>query len=293
MLPETVRPAIVRVADYRHIRVQPLSGSIGARIDGVNLAAVTPNQMTEIKRAFADHLVIYFRDQVNFSREDHLRFAREFGEIQPIPHIEGRRDYPEIQLVHRDADDHRGIVGEAFHSDSTFMTTPPTAVVMRAIQTPPYGGDTAFANLYLAYETLSETLREFLDGLSVVHSAKKLFGSGVDQKRYAMKAMNADVGDREVVHPLVLTHPQTGRKSIFVNPVYCLRIEGMTEAESTPILDFLYRHATFIPFTARVRWEEETVLVWDNWAAYHSAVGDYQGYARTLERVTLGGRVPA
>jgi taurine dioxygenase len=253
---------------------------------------VSPAQIAEIKRAFIDHVVIVFREQQGLKRENHIRFARIFGPLQPIPHIESRSDFADIQIVHRDADDQRGIVGEFFHSDSTFMQTPPTVVVMRAIKVPPFGGDTAFANLYLAYETLSPAMQATLDRLRVVHSAKRLFGSGADQGRYAMKNMSTEQGDREVVHPLVLTHPITGRKSIFVNPVYCWRIEGMTEAESTPILDFLYRHATFTPLTVRVRWEVGTVVVWDNWAAYHSAIGDYQGYERTLERVTLGGSTP-
>jgi alpha-ketoglutarate-dependent taurine dioxygenase len=293
MLPDRVRPPVTHVGHYRHLSVHPISGSIGAEIRGVDLNEVTAAQQAEIQRAFTDHLVIVFRGQQSLTRAAHVEFARQFGELQPIPHIESRSDFPAIQLVHRDADDQRGIVGENFHSDSTFMATPPTAVVMRAITVPPFGGDTAFANLYIAYETLSAALRQTIDRFKVVHSARRLFGSGADQGRYAMKRMDAAEGDREVVHPLVLTHPLTGRKSIFINPVYCLRIEGMTESESAPLLNFLYEHATFTPFTVRVRWEEGTVVVWDNWSAYHAAIGDYQGYARTLERVTLGGRRPS
>lgn len=289
MLPETVRPRAIHVGEYQHLSVKPISGTIGARIRNCDLSNLSDGQVQEIRRAFADHQVIVFRDQHHLTRDDHVRFAKLFGDIQPIPHIEGRSDNPVIQLVHRDAEDSRGVTGEAFHSDSTFMTTPPTVVVMRAIKVPPYGGDTAFANLYLAYETLSERMRELIDGMRVVHSARRLFGTGVDQGKYAMKQMDTAEGDREVVHPLVLTHPVTGRKALFINLVYCLRIEGMTEAESAPLLNFLYQHATFAPFTVRVRWEEGTVVVWDNWAAYHAAIGDYQGYERTLERVTLGG----
>lgn len=292
MLGTAPRPKSIAVARYEHIVLHPLSGTIGAEIRGVDLSAATPGQLDDIRRALADHLVIVFRDQHRLTRDDHVRFAQTFGKLQPIPHLESRPGFDDVQIIHRDADDQRPVTGELFHSDSTYMTTPPTVVVMRAITLPPFGGDTAFANLQLAYETLSPSMREMLDRLKVVHSAKRLYGTGVDQSRFAMKKMNTADGDREVVHPLVVTHPISGRKSIFINPAYSLRIHGMTDAESSPLLDFLYRHCTFIPLTFRVRWEPGTVVAWDNWGAYHSAIGDYQGYARTLERVTLGGPTP-
>ncbi len=293
MLTVTERPNIIKVGDYKSITVHPLSGLIGAEIHGVDLNDPSEEQLSEIRRAFADHLVVVFRSQEGLTHKNHIRFSETFGPIQPIPHIKNRPDFKDIQLVHRDADDQKGVVGEAFHSDSTFMDTPPAVVVMRGVVVPPYGGDTAFGNLYLGYETLSEKMRQVIDGLRVVHSATRLFGSGADQRLYkSMKNMDTTEGDREVIHPLAMMHPVTGRKALFLNPLFSIRFEGMTEAESAPLLNFLHQYSSFTPFTVRVRWDAGTVVVWDNWAASHSAVGDYQGYARTLERVTLGGRIP-
>ena len=269
----SARPKIITVGSYKHIAVRPLSGLIGAEIEGVDLNEITPEQSKEIHCAFADHLVIVFRRQGTLTHENHVRFATSFGPIQPIPHLKGIDGFPDIQLIHRDADDKNDVIGEAFHCDSTFLKTPPRAVVMRAAVLPPYGGDTAFGNLYLAYETLSPKMREVLDSLRVVHSAKRLFGSQAEG-RTTPKEMDKKEGDLEVVHPLVVTHPVTGRRSIFTNPLFSIQFEGMTQEESAPIFKFLYEHATFTPLTVRVRWEPGTVLVWDNWAASHSAVGD-------------------
>lgn len=289
MFDPSARPRIVRPAEYEHIVVRPLSGLIGAEIDGVDLNAISPEQADEIRRAFADHLVIVFRGQEALTRPNHLSFAKLFGAIAKIPHLKDHPDFPEVQFVHRDADDKGQVVGESLHCDSTFLARPPCAVVMRAMTVPPFGGDTAFANLYLSYETLSSGMRSLVDSLHVVHSAKRLFGSTADTSKYAMKEVAASEGDLEVTHPLAITHPVTGRKAIFLNPLFSLRFRDMTEEESRPILDYILRHGEFIPLTVRVRWDVGTVVVWDNLAAAHSAVGDYEGYARTLERVTVAG----
>ena len=181
------------------------------------------------------------------------------------------------------------VVGEGFHNDSTYLPTPPTTVTMHAINMPDYGGDTAFSNLYLAYETLSAPMREFADTLIGVNSAKVLFGTGADQSRVMMKNMDPDAGDREVEHPLVCVHPRTGLRHLFLNLVYTRRLKGFSEKESRLILNFFHEHITSMAFTGRIRWENGTVLVWDNWAAHHSAIADYPGKYRYMERVTTGG----
>lgn len=283
------RPQIVRPGSYDHIKVKPLSGLIGAEIEGLDLNQLSAEQVAEVRRAFADHLVIVFRGQDHLSRSNHIAFARLFGPLDLIPHLKSHKDYPEIQFIHRNAQDAGAVIGEALHCDSTFLKAPPRAVVMRAVKVPPFGGDTAFSNLCLSYETLSAGMRNLVDSLHVVHSAKQLFGSAGDKDKYAMKEVAVALGDREVTHPLAITHPVTGRKSIFLNPLFSLRFKNMTESESRPILNYIMRHGEFIPLTVRVRWAPGTVVMWDNLAAAHSAVGDYEGYERTMERVTVAG----
>lgn len=282
-----------RAADYRHIEVKPINGAVGAEICGADLTRpLTPEVWSEIDRAFAENLVVYFRGQKNFSRENHIEFAQHFGPLQKIPHIFSVDGYPDVQIVERLADDQRRVVGEGFHNDSTFMKTPPTTVTMHAKNVPAYGGDTAFANLYLAYETLSPAMQAFCETLIGVNSAKVLFGTGADQKRVMMKTMDTAEGDAEVEHPIVCVHPRTGLKHLFLNLVYTRSLKGYTEKESRLILDFLHSHISSMAFTGRVRWENGTVLIWDNWAVHHSAIADYQGQYRYMERVTTGGLRP-
>jgi len=279
-----------RANGYRHIQVLPQNGAVLAELRGVDLKKPIPDEVRkEIQRAFAENLVIYIRDQQGMTREQHMAFAETFGSFQRIPHIFSVDGYPEVQIVERTEDDSRRVVGEGFHNDSTFMATPPTSVVMHAIEVPDFGGDTAFANLYLAYETLSEPMRALADTLIGVNSAAKLFGAGADQSKVMMKKMDTSEGDAEVEHPIVCVHPRTGLRHLFLNPVYTRRLKGYTDKESQVILGFLHDHIKSMAFTGRVRWEPGTVLVWDNWAAQHSAIADYPGKRRYLERVTTGG----
>ncbi len=277
---------------YRRIEVKPLTGALGAEIHGADLTRPLDDELREeILTAFYRHLVVYFPDQAGLTPEQHIEFAKIFGPLQRIPHINSIDGYPDVQIVRRMPEEKTLYIGEGFHSDSSYMDTPPTTVTMRAVQVPEYGGDTAFANMYLAFETLSPGMQALLSGMRGVHSAAKIFGSKADQSRFTMKTMSPEEGDREVIHPLVRTHPATGRKSLFINRTYLIRIDGLTEAESQPILDYLRAHAAHIAFTCRVRWKNDMVLVWDNRCTHHSAIGDYNTY-RYLERVTTGGEVP-
>jgi taurine dioxygenase len=278
---------------YNILKVQPLTGALGAELSGVELAQpLSAAAREEIKRALYDHLVIYFRDQPGFTRERHLDFARMFGPLQRIPHIFSVEGYPDVQIVRREPGESRRYVGEGFHADSTFMKTPPTTVTMHCIEAPEVGGDTAFANLQLAYETLSPAMQKLIGNLRAVHSAARLFGSqAADTKNVMMKDMQTAEGDAEVTHPVVRTHPGSGRKGLFVHAAYTQRLEGFTEEESRPLLQFLYAHASRLEYTCRVRWSKNMVLVWDNRCTHHSAIGDYDAL-RYIERVTTGGEVP-
>jgi alpha-ketoglutarate-dependent taurine dioxygenase len=285
-----------QVADdsaYRILTVRPLTGALGAQLSGVDLSKpLSAAAQEEIRRALYDHLVIYFHDQPGFTRERHLELARMFGALQRIPHIFSVDGYPDVQIVRREPGESRRYVGEGFHADSTFMTTPPTTVTMHCIEAPEVGGDTVFANLQLAYETLSPGMQKLLGGLRAVHSASRLFGSqGADPSQVMMKKMAVAEGDAEVTHPVVRTHPGSGRKGLFVHSAYTQRIDGLTPEESAPLLQFLYQHAARIEFTCRVRWRKHMVLVWDNRSTHHSAIGDYDAL-RYIERVTTGGETP-
>lgn len=292
-LSDRIRPQPLSSEGFDRLGIRQLSGTVGAEVSGVDLNDLDAQQVAEIREAFARFLVLVFRDQEQLAPENHIRFAGLFGAMQPIVHLDHVEGYPDIQPIHRDAGDTKRITGELFHNDSTYLPTPPTAIAMRAITLPPAGGDTAFANLQLAYDMLSPAMQDFFGSLRVVHSARRLFGTGANQSGVHMKQMSPDDGDKEVSHPLIVTHPVSGRKFPFVNPAYCLRIEGLEDSESQALFDFLYAHCTQIALTARVRWEPGTLVLWDNWAAYHSAIGDYEGHQRTLHRVSVGGAVPA
>ena len=281
---------------YRRLTVQPITGALGAEISGVDLTRPLDDETRqEIIRAFHENLVIYFPEQKPLTPEQHLAFAAIFGPLMRIPHIFSVDGYPDLQIVRREADEPGTyVVGENWHTDSTFLERPPLCVVMRGVDIPDVGGDTFFANMYMGYEQLSPKMKEVLGGLKAVHSATKIFGSAMTdrQKVRSVRVMDTAEGDREIVHPVIRTHPGTGRKLVWVNRVYVRRFEGMTEEESRPLLEFLFNHCSRLEFTCRVRWRPNQVLVWDNRATWHKAIFDYPGRRRYLERVTIQGDRP-
>lgn len=292
-------PTLVKTREYQHIQVEPLTGVLGAEITGVDLREpLRPEVWDEIAQAYGDHQVVYFPDQ-DLTHEQHLAFSRNVGEISSVPQLKGVEGYPEVQIIRRQASDTGRVIGENWHSDSTFLDNPPIAVVMRAVDVPPYGGDTGFLSMYAAYEALSPAYKAFLEQHSVVHSATRIFGSAylAQGRRYnagaAREDLSVEEGDREVVHPLVCTHAVTGRRFLYVNKTYAQRIDGFTNEESAPILAFLYDHVSRFDFTCRVKWRKNQVLIWDNRCTMHRAIPDYTGQHRYLTRVTIAGAPPA
>jgi alpha-ketoglutarate-dependent taurine dioxygenase len=288
-------PALKPVPAASPITIHPLAGALGAEIRGVDLTRPLDDATRQaILDAFRDHVVIYFPDQA-LTPEQHLALSLVFGPHQPIPHIYSVEGFPELQIVRREAEERDTYVtGGNWHTDSTYLDAPPAAVVMRAVEVPEFGGDTLFASMYAAYEGLSDGMKSLLGGLRAVHSATRIFGSESKkrEKGYAIPQMDPALGDREVVHPVVCTHARSGRKHLFVNRVYTRRFEGMTEHESAPLLQFLYEQCARPEFTCRVRWKKNQVLVWDNLASMHRAIGDYAGKYRYLQRTTAGGPAP-
>src|SRR5438093_132054 len=253
--------------------VQPITGGLGAEISGVELGAdLDDATIAEIRHALLEHGVIFFRDQ-EFDAEQHKRLARRFGEIFVHPNYAGTQADPEIVMIRREPGDTR-VVGEDWHTDTTMMPKPPMGAILYATEVPPLGGDTLFATQYLAYETLSDGMKRLLTGLRAIHSDRLVAGPKANANAGRTTKARDDAAWRETVntHPIVATHPETGRPVLFVNYSYTVGIEGLTDAESGPLLDFLMEHGHRPEFTCRFRWTQAAVAFWHNPCVKHLAI---------------------
>jgi taurine dioxygenase len=276
--------------DYRHIRVRPVSGALGAEIEGVNAAQTLPDEViVEIRQALLDHLVVFFRGQ-KLTPTQQLAFARRFGEPMEYPQLKGLPECPLITPVVK-LEHERVNFGGIWHSDTTYLERPPMASMLYAIETPPYGGDTLFANQYLAYETLSDDLRERLAGLVGINASTKADASRTREDRLRAAGLDHKVLVGE--HPVVRTHPETRRRALYVNVGHTTHFRGWTQAESEPLLGFLFAHQVRPELTCRFSWQPGSIAFWDNRCAQHNPVNDYHGFKRVMHRVTLAGDVPA
>ena len=274
------------------IEIRPISPALGAEIAGVDISAPLDDQLVaEIRAALLRHLVIFFRDQ-RLTPDTLVAFARRFGELARYPFVKGMDDNPDVvEVIKREDEVHN--FGGIWHSDTTYLERPPMGSVLYAREIPPVGGDTLFANMYLAYETLSDGMKSFLEGLKAVNSAAKPDAALGRDKRKAERPGETEEIKTVSVHPVVRTHPETERRALYVNRGHTVKIDGFSEAESRPILEYLYSHQTRPEFTCRFRWTPGAVAFWDNRAAQHIAVNDYQGHRRIMQRVTLAGEIPA
>ncbi len=278
---------------YKTIEVKPIAGALGAEIEGADLSADLSNeQFDDIHQAFLDHLVIFFRDQ-KLTPEKHKEFGRRFGTLNIHPYVKGMEGHPEIMRIVKEPEDKLNF-GGGWHSDMSFLEEPALGSILYAKDVPPYGGDTLWANQYLAYETLSDGMKKTLEGLKAVHTAKAEYGreGHSAQKRKGMEISNAEGEVPAFEHPVVRTHPETGRKGLYVNMAFTERFAGWTRRESRPLLDFLYEHCTQEAFTCRFRWTKGAVAFWDNRCTQHFALNDYHGHRREMERVTVNGDRP-
>jgi taurine dioxygenase len=275
------------------VEVVPISGALGAELRGVDLAQELDEAVVkEIRQALLDHCVIFFRDQA-LDADQQKRLARRFGEIFIHPNYVGMQADPEIVEIRREPGDTR-VVGEEWHTDTTMMAAPPMGAILYAIEVPPWGGDTLFANQHLAYETLSDGLKRTLAGLRAVHSDRKVAGPQSRANVGRTTKARTDEAWRETVntHPVVVTHPETGRKLLYVNASYTMGFEGMTEEESRPLLDYLLEHGHRPEFTCRFRWTKGAVTFWDNRCVKHLAVNDSGPFRRLMRRVQIAGEPP-
>ena len=256
------------------IDVRPLSGVLGAELLGVDLSqSLDPQVLGAVRAAFVDHHVLVFRDQ-QLTPEQQVAFGRHFGELDTHPFVEMNPDHPEVLDIITEPDDHANF-GGGWHTDVTFLDEPDLGSILYAIDLPPVGGDTLFANQHAAYDALSPTMQNMLEGLTCYHSAGPQYAEGGQStKSKAMTTKNSDLADRRVEHPLVRTHPESGRKGLYVNRAFTTRIVGMRRNESQALLEFLWNHAVHERFTCRVRWEPGTLTMWDNRSVQHYALYD-------------------
>ena len=275
------------------IRIEPLTGALGAEVLGVNLARDLANDnFTAIREALLDYGVIFFRDQ-ELDIPAHKAFASRFGKLFLHPNIQGSKADPAVIDIVRNPGDTR-IIGEDWHSDTPQVPQPPMGSVLYAVDVPAYGGDTMFASQYAAYDALSPGLKKMLDGVRALHSDRRVAGPARDLGQSNATKRKSDDEWRETAthHPVVRTHPATGRKALYVNRQTTIAFEGMTEAESKPLLDYLCAHAHRPEFTCRFRWRTGSVAFWDNRCTQHIAVNDTMAARRVMRRLQIEGDTP-
>ena len=276
---------------YRHFDTVPVSPAIGAELLGIDLSQdLSDEAIDEIRQALLDHLVIFFRNQ-SVTPSQQIAFSQRFGELSFYPFVSGLPDYPEIVEVRKEPDETTNF-GGLWHTDTSYLPIPPLGSLLYALEVPPAGGDTLFANMYMAYDALSDTMKDLLVGLHGVNSAARgsAASTRVDRIRDNPKKANEIV--TTATHPLVRTHPETGRKALYCSDAHTMHIEGMTLEESQPILRYLYRQQQRPEFSCRFQWTPGALAFWDNRAAQHNALNDYHGHRRGMHRVTLAGDVP-
>ncbi len=279
------------MSGYTHFTVQPLSGSVGAILDGMDISRdLSTEEVAEIRRAWHEHLVIFFRNQT-LSVERLMAFGRRFGDLYIHPNLAKKGSHPEVIHVVKEPEATR-VVGAEWHTDTGHVECPPMGAIMYALELPPKGSDTLFANQYLAYETLSDGLKSMLDGVKAIHDDSRVAGLNANMGRSTATRDDDDWRPTANAHPVVRTHPETGRKALYVNVASAHHFEGMTREESAPLLQYLFKHATLPEFTCRFRWEPGSVAFWDNRCLKHIAVNDYHGYRRDMRRVQLAGDRP-
>lgn len=283
---------------YKHISVKPMAGALGAEISGVDLREVDEATFGEIREAWLEHLVVFFRDQ-KLSPEQQISFCKRFGEIHHHPFIKSMEEYPDILEIVKEESDTRAF-GSTWHTDQMFNPKPAMATILYAKETPEAGGDTMFTNQYMAYDTLSDGMKAMLKDVKTwnVGNRKKLsetdrMGS-VSEGRYKgnekMAAKVRDPGDlvTEAAHPLVRTHPETGKKALYIGN-HAIGLHGFGDKEARPVLDYLMQHSVQPEMTCRFRWEVGSMAIWDNRCTMHRALNDYPGKRRRMHRITICG----
>ncbi len=289
-------PAAPEGHRYRHLTVDRVAGGCGAVLGGVDLAADLDDAViAEIRRAVLDHHVVFWHGQ-RLTAEQQVAFSRRFGPFSPVPFIEPTPDHPEVIAVVREASETQPFTfGSVWHSDFSFLPEPPFASILHALEVPPVGGDTIWANQALAFETLSPGMQQMLGRLIGLHSAVNAYApkmQAVHDSFTGMTVRTSDVANRVERHPVVRRHSETGKPALFANAQYTIGLDGFLPHEAKPILDFLAQHSVRPEFTCRWRWSVGDVAMWDNRCLQHLAMADYSGHRRAMHRTTVAGDRP-
>ncbi len=277
------------------MEISPISGALGAEISGVDISKKLTNTETQLlQENFLKFKVLFFRNQ-NLSAQTFVSFAKYFGEPTIYPFIKGLDDTPEVIEIIKTKDDKKNF-GGSWHSDTSYMECPAMATLLYAIETPKFGGDTLFANTILAYEQLSQSFKDLLRDLVGINSSEKGYAggraTGMSKLSKMNQTYNANAIGYETGHPIIRTHPETGKKSLYLNLSHTSHFFGMTVEESKPLINYLCKHITRPEFTCRFRWSEGSLAIWDNRATLHHAINDYPNQRRHMLRITLAGDRP-
>jgi len=269
------------------MKVKRIAGALGAEVEDVDLRELQRDLVAAIREAWLEHQVLFFHDQP-LTLDQYLAFAQALGEPVEYPMVPGLAGYPKVIEVKK-LEHERVNFGGIWHTDTAYLERPPMASMLLAREVPPFGGDTLFSSMYLAFESLSSGLKAVLSELKAVNSSEKADASKTREDRIG----SSERKTFEAEHPVVRTHPETGRKALYVNSGHTVRFAGMTEQESAPLLEYLFRHLQRPEFTCRFTWRVGSIALWDNRCAQHNPVNDYHGYRRVMHRITLAGDVPA
>jgi taurine dioxygenase len=271
--------------------VRRIAGGLGAEIRGIDLGrGLTEEAVSAIRGALLEHVVVFFRGQ-DLTPAQFMTVAERFGEPIEYPMVKGIEGFPKIIEVAK-LEHERVNFGGIWHTDTAYLEQPPMGTLLLAREVPPVGGDTLFANQYLAYEALSQGMQRLLEGLVAVNSSSNADVTRTREDRVKDRPNAARKRDFVAEHPVVRTHPETGRKALYVNSAHTVRFADMTGEESAPLLKFLFAHQVRPEFTCRFVWEAGSLAFWDNRAAQHNPVNDYHGYRRIMHRITLAGDRP-
>lgn len=273
------------------MHIEPITGAFGAEISQVDLTSeITDSLANDLRDALAKHLVIVLRNQP-MSADQHRKLTKVFGDPSINPYAPGPEAHPEMTSIIKEADERTGVFGGGWHTDLSFLDHPPGGSVLAGIEIPPYGGDTMFCSQQAAWDNLPEPMKELLENRNTIHVGKPYgikWAPPLEEQAMKGSTKRGDPdADRERFHPAVMTHPVTGRKSLYINPTYTLRLDGLSEEQSAPILEQLFNHCTLPEHCLRLRWSKDMVVVWDNYSTQHYAINDYHGFRREMRRATF------
>ncbi len=275
------------------LEIRPCNG-VGAEILGVDLKNLSQAEFDTIRDTFSQHGLVFFRDQ-SVSEEDHIALAERFGPININRFFAAHPDHPQIAMVAKDVDD-RDNIGGGWHTDHSYDLEPALGSILVARELPATGGDTRFTSMYRAYDTLPDQLKAQIEGKRAIHSTRHIFGSQTDSYYQNSDSGQGRIGNSaaadvmlDVTHPIIITHPLSGKKALYVNPAFTTGIVGMDDADAKPLLDQLYAHASNIDNVLQFVWRPGSIAFWDNRATWHWALNDYHGQRRVMHRITIEG----